>query len=332
MSPDEKYLAAFVLHEPKDAPPSTEAQIWDFRGNMLVRSRCIEARAQLGRYARPPRYIRYNSDGTLLIVATGNHLLHVLNAADLAEVRSIQIDSHSAIDALEVSPTSRQVAVRVGDFVRVYDLDSGQQLSSWQIDLDKSFDALALLWRTPVTTGFAWRVDGKALAVAVADSHPCVRGGGTIYILDLSTEKPVREFRVRQLPGDVAFGQRNNLYVASEMCGGYFTHWTPDLPIFDASSGREIGKIPAGKVGIRKHIAISTNKQILLAYADREKTVFELEDVLKTENEQWQVRELPGGKLIVTLPAGGLLSSSGRFVYEKGRNQVRIFSVPVLAN
>lgn len=332
MSPDEKYLAAFVVQRSKDAPSTAEVQVWDFRSGLLVRSHGLPASASRGRFAEPVRHIHYTNDGALLIVCAGDRVLHVLSAADLAEVRTIQVNSHANIDTFEVSPAAHHLAVRMAGNVRVYDLDSGEELRFWQIEERESFNAGALLQQHPVGTGFAWRGDGKALAVAVADNSPCLRGGGTVYVFDLTSEKPVSEFRVRLLPGDIAFGSGNRLYVASDTCGGYFAHWTLDLPIFDSTTGKQIGKIPAGNVGVRNHVAISANKQILLAYANREKLVFEFEDTLKTENAQWQVRELASGKLILTLPAGGLLSSSGRFVYEKGREQVRVFSIPTTAN
>ena len=115
--------------------------------------------------------------------------------------------------------------------------------------------------------------------------------------------------------------------------GGYFTHWTLDLPIFDSASGQEMGKIPAGKVGFRGYMAISTNKQVLLAHADREKTTFAgFEDSLSVTDEQWQVWDLSSGKLVVTFPGavGGSpsLSNSGHLIYASQGQDLRIFSVP----
>jgi WD40 repeat protein len=332
MSPDEKYLAAFIVQRSRDAPSTAEVQVWDFRSGVRVRSHDLPASAFRSGSAEPIGHIHYTSDGALLIVCVGDRVLHVFNAADLAQVRTIEVNSRANIDAFEASPLAHHVAVRMAGNVRVYDLDSSEELRSWQIDERESFNVGALLLQHPVATGFTWRGDGKALAVAVADNSPCLRGGGTIYIYELGSEKPVSEFRVPLLPGDIAFGMANNLYVATDTCGGYFAHWTPGLPIFDSTTGKQIGKIPAGRVGVRNHVAISANKQILLAYANRQKTVFEFEDTLRTEDAQWQVRELANGRLILTLPAGGLLSSSGRFVYQHGRQQVSVFSVPATAN
>ena len=186
--------------------------------------------------------------------------------------------------------------------------------------------------------GLAWRGDGGALAVSVADNPPCLRGGGTIYILDSTLNQNLETFRVNLLPASIAFGSGTSLYVASNTCGGYLTHWTLDLPVFDSESGREIRKIPASAAGFRGYITISANKKTLLAHADREKTTFEgFEDTLKTSDEQWQVWDLSAGKLVLIFPATGLgslggspsLSNSGQFVYAHRAEDVTIFSVPI---
>lgn len=334
MSPDEKYLAAFVVERLKGAPPIAEVQLWDFRSGNVVQAHSLPAEELRPKYPEIRTYIRYTSDGQLLAVYTGWDVLHVLRASDLEEVRTIQIHSRANGTAFEVSPTGHRAAVRMSGDVRVYDLDSGDELRSWSINQYPHFEVWALLQVHPqlAGAGLAWHRNGTALAISVADNPPCLRGGGTIYIFDLTSEKAVKSFRVNLLPATIAFGSGNSLYIASNTCGGYFNHWTLDLPIFDSTSGHETGKIPAGRVGVRNYIAISANKQVLLAYADREKTTFEgLEDTLKIEDEQWQVWDLATGKLILTLPPTNSfsLSSSGRFAYANRADELYIFSVPL---
>jgi len=287
-------------------------------------------------YSKPINYVRYTSDGRLLTVYAGGDQLHVLRVGDLDEVRAIKIQTRTNFDAIEVSPTGHRVAVCMSGDVRVYDLDSGEELRSWSINQYPHFDISALLMVDPQLTGagLTWREDGKTLTVSVADNPPCLRGGGTIYVYDLTAEKPAKTFRVNLLPSTIAFGTDDSLYVASNTCGGYFSHWALDLPIFDSTSGRKTGTIPAGKVGIRNNIEISANRHILLAYADREKTTFEgLEDTLKIEDAQWQVWDLATLKQIVVLPWSRWevyhLSSSGRLLYAIQAGEVRIFSVTV---
>src|SRR5437660_298038 len=115
--------------------------------------------------------------------------------------------------------------------IRIYDLHSGDETSNWRTS-PPEFN---------MAPGLAWRGDGGALAVTVADNPPCMRGGGTIYIFDPISNQVSKTFRVSLLPASIAFGTSNSLYVASDTCGGFFTHWTLDLPIFDAASGREAG-------------------------------------------------------------------------------------------
>ena len=335
MSPDDKYLAVFVV---KNA--GAEVQVWDFLSGSLVQTHSLPAPEPGPKYHKPISYVRYTNDGELLVVYTGGDLLYVLRAKDLDEVRTTTIRSRTNVTAFEVSPAGHRVAFRMAGDVRVLDLDSGEELRNWRIDQDSHFEMSALLKVSPQLdgAGLAWQGDGRTLAVSVADNPPCLRGGGTIYIFDLASEKAVKSFRVKLLASTLAFGMSNSLLIASNTCGGYFSHHTLDLPIFDSDSGRETGTIPAGKVGVRNQIATSANGRILLAYADREKTTPEgFEDTRKIEAAQLQVWDLATRKLILVFPTTGWdvysevysLSSSGRFVYASRAKEVRIFPVPV---
>lgn len=339
ISPDEKYLAALVVHWPKGVSPTAELQLWDFRRGTLLQARGLTAPEARPGYPHGTTYLRYTSDGQLLVVYTGGDLLHVLRTTNL-EVRTVQIQSHANIDAFEVSPTDHRVAVCMSGDLRVYDLDSGEQIRRWRINPYSEFkmSELTQVHSQLDRPGLAWRGDGGALAISVADNAPCLRGGGTIYIFDPASNQALKTFRVPLLSASIAFGTGNNLYVASNTCGGYFTHWTLDLPIFDSASGRETGKIPAGRVGFRGYMAISVNKQILLAHADREKTTLAgFEDSLGITDEQWQVWDLSSRKLLLTFPARGRvsveghpsLSNSGHLVCANRAQDLEIFSVPV---
>jgi hypothetical protein len=340
MSPDEKYLAALVVHWPRGVPPTAELQVWDFRRGTMLRSRGLPAPQPRPGSPRGTTYLRYTSDGQLLAVYTGGDFLHVLRATDLEEVRTVQIPSHAVINAFEVSPTVHLVAVCMPGDIRVYDLDSGEEIRNWRLNPDSEFRMSQLLqvhsdFDRP---GLAWRADGGVLAVSVADNSSCLRGGGAIHIFDPTSNRGFKTFRVPLLPASIAFGTGNNLYVASKTCGGFFTHWTLDLPIYDSVSGRETRRIPAGKVGFRGYITISANKQILLAHADREKTtVAGFEDTLSITDEQWQVWDLSAERVILSFPATAhvsvenypFLSNSGHFMCAKQSQNLEIFSVPM---
>lgn len=337
MSPDEEYLAAFVVHGPKGASATAELEVWDFRGGGLLRARSLRVPALRPGFMPS---LRFTSDSQLLTAYAGGDLLHVLRFSDLEEVRTIQIPPTANPTAFEVSPTDHRLAVRLaGDAcaVRLYDLDSGKEIQSWTINKYPEFRWPELLKVSPQLdgSGLAWQADGAALAISVADNPRCMRGGGTIYILDPASPR-MRTFRIPLLPASIAFGAGNALYVASDTCGGYFSHWVLDLPILDAASGKETGRLPAGKTGIRRRISISANRQFLLGFADRERTTFEgFEDTLKVEDAQWQVWDLKARRMILTLPADAhvgpcnynLISGSGRFLYGSDMEQVCLFSL-----
>lgn len=332
MSPEEEYVIALVMRWPKGVPPSAELQVWDFRKGTLLQTRRLptpetgsedlQSEWQLGITS-----LRYTSDGQLLVVTMSRGQLHVLRTADLEEIQTIHVPSHAKIHAFEVSPAAHQVAVRVSDDVLLYDLDSGEEIRRWKINHSDGYER-----------GLGWRGDGGVLAASVADNHPCSGGSGTIYVFDPNSEKISNVFDVPLLPADIAFGRGDSLYVASNTCGGYFAHWTLDLPFFDSVTGKKMGRIPAGRVGFRTHITIPANKQVLLAHADREKMTFEgFEDTLKVTDAQWQVCDLSSGKVLLTIPKTTStavddfpsLSNNGHFMYARQAHDLKIFSVPM---
>jgi WD40 repeat protein len=334
MSREEKYLAALVVKN-----GFAEVEVWDFRSGSLLKARALPAPQPGQEYRNGAGYVRYTSDDQFLAAYPGGDLLYLLRASGLEQIRTIKIQSQLNVTDLEVSPSGHRLAVRMSGDISLYDLDSGEEIRHWSVHQYLHFEMWSLLRVNPQLSGpwLAWDEDGTALAMSVADNQPCLRGGGTIYILNLTKSDAPKSFRVGLLPSAIAFGHGDNLYVASNTCGGYFSHWRLDLPILDAAFGRETGKIPAAKVGIRNNIAISANRQFLLAYADLEKTTFEgFEDTLKIEDAQWQVWDLETLKLILTLPprplGGGCsydaLSSSGRFVHGGRGWEVCVFSVP----
>jgi WD40 repeat protein len=328
IAPDEQRVAALAFQITKPGTVPVEIQIWDFRRRTLVRTRRFEV--SIPSMVLNTSHVRYSTDGLLLAVYAGGGTVHVFRSSDLQELNQIQLELGSAqLSGFEVSPSSHILAVRRsfdrGGDVRIYDLDSGKELRGWPIS--KGF--LCPLHRV---LGVAWRGDGGLLAVTAPDNGPCTRFAGTIYVFDPNSAEPVNRFRVGFLPGSLAFGSNDKLYVASMMCGGYFAHRTTDLPILDAKTGRQVGNIPARKVGIRRTIAVSGNKRILLAYADREKTTFEgLEDTLKISDAQWQIVDLTAGQVLLTTPATeydqSSLSTSGRFLLNLSTSKLRIFSV-----
>ena len=145
-----------------------------------------------------------------------------------------------------------------------------------------------------------------------------------IYVFDPKSEKASNVFDVSLLPADIAFGPGDSLYVASNTCGGYFAHWTLDLPFFDSVTGKKMGRIPAGRVGFRTRITIPANKQVLLAHADREKMTFEgLEDTLKVTDAQWQVWNLSSGKVLLTIPKT-MGDGCGRFSFLEQQRSLHV--------
>lgn len=324
MSAKEDQLAVIARKTPQDGKSENELQIWNLSDLTLLQRREFNYEPVNNPHAA---FIRFTSDSTLLVIYFGTGTIHVLRTSDLSELTAIHLDStETSFNGFEVSPISHLLAIH-RTFLRegkaeIFDLDSGTLLRVWSTEGAARGNG----------SGLTWSSDGRVIAVAVPDGVRCQRGSGTVRVFDIDSPKEPIIFSVSFIPGNIAFGPGDRLYVAMNNCGGYFTYWAPDLPIYDAASGRQVGKIPADKMGIRGSIQISRNQKILLAYANREKTTFEgFEDTLKVASGSWQVRELPQGKLISAFSGGYFdgyrLSSSGRFAWTLPGNQVRIISL-----
>jgi WD40 repeat protein len=327
IAPDEQQVATLAFHMTNPGAIPIEIQVWDFRKRMLLRAHHFEE--TIPSMTFDASHLAYSADGLLLAAYAGRgETVHVLRSSDLQDLREIPLELRSSkLTGFEISPSSHTLAVsrsfdnENGGDIRIYDLDSGKEMRRWVITGGNQHSL----------SGLAWRSDGRVLAVAALIYAP-FKQLGTIYVFDPDSETPVNRFRVGFSPGSLAFGGDDNLYVSSAMSGGYFTHWTTDLPIFDAQNGKQTGRIRAGRVGIRRTIAISGNKKLLLAYADREKTTFEgLEDTLKVSDSQWQVVDTDARQVLFTIPATeyeqSSLSASGRFLLIRSAGRLRILSI-----
>ncbi len=333
MSPDERSLAVIAIHRARDAAPSAELQVWDFRGGSILRSRSLTVPALQPRQPVPSMRLQYTSDGELLVLHSGGETVQVLRSSDLEQLREMHT---GAVSALEVAPSDHRMAVRGGGRVRIYDLDSGEPLWTWSVPAGLKSTRLSVHARPRLDgPGLAWRKDGNAVAIGVADAAPCMRGGGTIFTVELKSTSAAKSFRVPLLPGSVGFDGDDRLYVAGSTCGGYFEHWALDLPAYDPATGREVGKIPADRVGVRGFLSISANKQILVAYADREKTTFlpGFEDTLETKDAQWRVWDVASRRLLMSVPEKTFrrnsidVSSGGHFIYATRMEEVDVYEV-----
>ena len=331
LSPDETRLAAVLSHitgDPHRPRHSYEVQVWDFRkGTMLVRK-------LLGSRIAAPGVgfsaIRYTSDGRLLVVYAAGTTIFVLQPDDLEKIRSVDIelpppsrsaqrmavgyeDLETRVTSFETSPNGHLVALRLyrgtglerwglfwknaylGGYASVYDLDSGIKINQWEIS--KGY--------LEGGSGLAWQSNGKHLAVASSDAVPCMRGGGTVYLLDPASSGVMRQFRVSNLVGDIAWGDEDYIYVANGSCPGYFSNQAPVLPVFSASTGKQIGAFKS-PTGIRVRTAVSPDRQRLIAYVGRDKMTFRgLEDTLVGVDSKFEVLDLTTGHVVFTSPELG---------------------------
>lgn len=367
VSPSEEVVAATTCEHLVEA--GTKARYVNYLETWDIRNSKVLLREPLTEGAVPTEScqagdVRYSGDGKLLVARTGlGELVRVFSAETLKAVRTIRIplqvseihvgnspisvNWQAQVTGFAVSPAQHLLAVRIyrgdydkhafinstqylGGFVRVYDLDSGVQVSEWEIPTGYLAGG----------TGVAWRQDGSVLAAAASDRMPCNSGGGTVYFFDLPTSRQIRKIRLPNLVGDIAFGTADTIYVANGSCAGYFGNRKPSLPIFDAASGNRLGDIEFVGSGIRYNLAVSANRQALLGYVGREEMRWEFEDTLEVVDQRFAVWDLATRRLVyVSSDLGGhgpdqsvfRLSASGHWALLRSvidHNQLWLYPLP----
>ncbi|MFI5092641.1 MAG: hypothetical protein WCE50_12400 [Candidatus Acidiferrum sp.] len=341
MSPDEKSVVTECTFQSQTGDAGTRGftevvQLWNFEEDKLVaefRLPQVKVGADAnGNFSDPThreRFVRFTSDGNM-VVALIDRTIHLLRAADMAELRSIQLpaSNESVVRALEVSPTEDVAAVLwitddLHGRIDIYDLASGASLQSWETPF-------GLVW---FTRGLAWHPNGKLLLVAVPNVSPCASPDSRpdVFAFDVATGAIKYKFTTGLLAGSIAVTADGRVLAVDENCLGVFANHAPKLRVFDLATGKKIREVSGRGTGVRYSVTRSADGSRFLAFTGKVRMRFDWSDAVPQDvkvDETFSVWNLSNYEGIVTSqnlpglnqyeygirlsPKGGYATSIGR--------------------
>jgi WD40 repeat protein len=347
ISPDEKTVVTESTLQSAIGIPGMKGftevvQTWRFEQDELVaefRLPKIEVKADAnGNFSDPTyreRFVRFSPNGNM-VVALIDRTIHVLRAADMTQIQSIQLSApnESKVRALEVSPRGDVVAVlwitdELHGRVDIYDLASGKSLQSWETPF-------GLVW---FTQGLAWHPNGKLLLLAVPNVSPCASPDSQpdVFAFDVATGAIKQKFTTGLLTGSIAVSADGRVLAVDEGCLGVFANHDPKLRVFDLSTGKRIREISGRGAGVRFSVSSSADGGRFLAFTGKVKMKFDWSDGVPggvRVDETFSVWNLSNYQGIVTsqnlpgLEALGLrLSPKGGYAVSIGKSSF-IYQLP----
>lgn len=282
---------------------SDTVEVWDFRTQEILVKKDIST-WEGSRLRQSGNQVRYSGDGKYLVIYDSNSLL-VWQADTLAEVRSFPMSINEGTVRLlalkmEISPTRPLVAVLFyggtlghNGVLHIYNFETGNLHSETSLDG----------W----PSGFSWSPNSDRIAVSVrphslADKTP--KSFRDLWIVDTATGKKLMQIHTGQHGGPVSFGKNSRIYTSTHRFAGKIKR-NHKIIVWDIAKGIALHKIEAKPGGIRRHLDISRNSQVLLGYVGLEKTYFDWGDFewsYKAEDQKFRLWDTETGEVIATSP------------------------------
>ena len=352
ISPDEQSVVTMGAKK-RDVTGSEEkttvhvVQLWNFReGKQLAEFTAQESEVRVapkGYVLDPSRTeptVRFSPDGKL-VVALIDRTIHVLRAADLAELRAFPLDApdnvtraipggrtivhEPSVRAMELSPGGEVVAIlwvneMIHGRIQLYDLSSERNISSW--DTPQGW----ILF----TRGMVWHPNGKSLLVAIPNESPCASPDTRpdIFAFDAQTGAIKKRFRTGLLSGSIAISSDGRVLAVDLNCLGVFKNHDPKLKVFDPT-GKPLRNVSGRETGVRYLVSASADGSRFLAFTGKMKMKYDWSDFVPyggVVDETFSVWNFANYEGIVTsqnipgLKASELrLSSKGRYAVSYGK-------------
>lgn len=341
VSPDSRLVAIDAVkgsEGPKGIEAVEEIQIWNFQDRELVTSKVLSRRTYAKTSDIPndydPGFVRYSASGSKLVVywkgrfAPEGRLL-VLDSKTLDELQNIDLgmsswprfppsasDFHSLVVGIQVDERGQRAAVLLewgaygGGELRVYDLDSGALLRTWQFQ-NVGFGLMSLDPR------------GQRIAIPVLAFPPGERplrsNERNLRILDVDSGKTMCEINTGYIADAAAFIGHDRFATAS--ANPDVKRFDKDtIKIWDVGTCRLTHEISSQPGGVHDTLLVSAGGQVALGYVGLEKLVghWWLERNNITVYQRFRLWNLNTNEVIATSPDLPSLTGSAFALSAKG--------------
>jgi WD40 repeat protein len=285
ISPDERLVVSESKLQTERSDPTGQRfseviQVWNFKEDALVAEFfATEGDGQAPGHSAATfgtRIVRFSHDGDV-VVALINQTVYILNATDLAKLRTIPLTGpdittrnyagmalniKAFVSSLEISQDSQTVAILwASDFtfgrIDLYRLSSGAYILSWNTPEG---------WTGSINR-LHWHPNGEMLIVAIPNATSCRSANHEpdIFAFDIKTGTIKYELTSGINTPRVAVTSDNRVLVVEGRCAGLFSHNQAKLRVFDLTSGRRLHDGSADILGVGESVSASADGKRFLA-------------------------------------------------------------------
>lgn len=312
ISPDGRFAALAVQRFEGDEHVREffeNVELWDLQAKRLTAKAVIRSRAVVrgGGYSTDPRYLRYSGDGRRLLAYDGETAIHVLNSADLNEVRTIRLElAESPRKAQVLSFAVPQEGNRVALLVAWQDRPSLRAtLFIYDFETAKKIATISLMGLFPSGDSIAFDATGTKVALTLPSRNVTIDASGRIG------RKHGNDLRVFEVPsgrelcsadtdfwaGPIQFGASEALLLASLDRG----HKDP-IKIFDSRSCKPLRNIgDESKFGVHHQLSVSSDGKRVIGFTGREK-YDRLSHGTDIVSQQFALWDVDSGRNLATSP------------------------------
>lgn len=333
ISPDEQFVVTAVRlptgsSDSRNKQVVEAVQLWNFREDKLLAefhppqpdANTSDDKLSDGSNLSD-RFVRFSPDGTN-VVALIQQTIYILSSNNLSLLKSTRVGApsntaeRSRIRAFELSPTGVAAVLWVtGELhgtIALHDYRSGKFLRSWETPQG---------W-VAFTKVIAWDRAGKLLLVAIPDEIPCRSPGSQpdVFAFDADSGKIEQKFRTGLTAGSIAItGDR--VLAVDENCLHVFANHSPDLQVFELTTGKRVRELSGRGAGVRYRVSASANGNRFLAFTGIMKMQFDWLDGVpmdRTVDETFTVWNAADYSAVVTSQNIPGLKSSDLRISAKG--------------
>jgi WD40 repeat protein len=266
-----------------------EIQIWNFRELKLISEKVLSRNKASPDIPHPAIALYgYTPSGSMLLLGRDNHLL-LLDSKTLDEIREINLATgnwhnvawpaigFSFVKSVAVDKGGDRAAVLLqwgiggGGELRVYDLNSGDLIRSWDYhSLRKVNDRNADFGGADIS------IDGRQVAVSVI---PFVLGEGVlhsadrnVFVLDVDSGSTVAALNTGYPAGDVRFAPTAPPVLLTVSADNFDRSRSPKdaIKVWDPVSGKLLRELSSPSGGVHFQVQVSSEGRTVLGYTGHE--------------------------------------------------------------